>query len=89
MENRMEPLRCVECSAQVLVQKNSWEHTSIQWTAAARRRGPVGQAGAGRDGRPGAPLMACPRLAETITRAAASGVLDVYDDAPVPAPIVQ
>ncbi|MBM7458317.1 hypothetical protein JOE26_000992 [Rhodococcus coprophilus] len=89
MENRMEPLRCVECSAQVLVQKNSWEHTSIQWNADARRRCPQVQDGAGRDGRPGAPLMACSRLAETITRAAASGVLDVYDDAPVPAPIVQ
>ena len=56
MENRMEPLRCAECSAQVLVQKNSWEHTSIQWNADARRRCPQVQDDAGRDGRPGAQL---------------------------------
>lgn len=62
MQNRMEPLRCGECAAQVLVQKNSWEHTSIQWNTDARRRCPVVQDDDGRDGRPGAPWMSCSHL---------------------------
>lgn len=89
MQNRMEPLRCVECSAQVLVQKNSWEHTSIQWDADARRRCPQTQDDAGRNGRPGAPRLSCSRLEETITRAATTGVIEVFDDTPVPAPVTQ
>ncbi|MFZ3394873.1 hypothetical protein TVH25_16575, partial [Rhodococcus sp. 7Tela_A2] len=61
----MEPLRCAECSAQVLVQKNSWEHTSIQWNADARRRCPQVQDDAGRDGRPRAPPRGGPPPAAT------------------------
>lgn len=32
----MQPLQCAECKAQVLVQKNSWEHTTVQWSDQAR-----------------------------------------------------
>ncbi|MDJ0399314.1 hypothetical protein HNC20_10600 [Rhodococcus rhodochrous] len=88
MENRMEPLRCGECAAQVLVRKNSWEHTSIQWNTDARRRCRIEQDG-GREGRPGAPRMSCSYLDETISRAATSGVIEVFDDTPICAPIVQ
>ena len=89
MQNRMEPLRCGECAAQVLVQKNSWEHTSIQWNADARRRCPVVRDDDGRDGRPGAPRMSCSHLDTAIAEAATSGVIEVFDDAPIRAPIVQ
>ncbi|GAA4474617.1 hypothetical protein GCM10023094_10540 [Rhodococcus olei] len=30
----MEPVDCARCGAGVLVEKNSWEHTSVQWDTA-------------------------------------------------------
>jgi hypothetical protein len=90
----MQPLRCSDCMAQVLVKKNSWEHTEVQWNQQARqqchefRERELG-AGADTPRRPGAPAPTCPSMVATITRAAAEGLIDVVDDAPVPAPIFQ
>ncbi|QNG17932.1 hypothetical protein G4H71_04565 [Rhodococcus triatomae] len=85
----MQPLQCTECGALVGVEKFSWEHTSVQWNAAARARCQVLGAGdPGRDGRPGAPRRACPALSDSVTAAAESGAVPVHDDRPVPTPIV-
>ncbi len=85
----MQPLRCNDCMAQVLVKKNSWEHTEVQWDQRSRQQcrefgGRGGDVPA--SGCTGADL---PSMLATITRAAADGLIDVLDDAPVPAPIVQ
>lgn len=85
----MQPLRCSECRAQVLVQKNSWEHTSVQWNSDARRQCSAFGDNADGAGRPGAPRPTCPSLLATITSAAAQGLIDVLDDAPVPSPSIQ
>lgn len=89
----MQPVRCSDCMAQVLVKKNSWEHTEIQWDQQARQQchRSRSESGAGTDTsrRPGAPRPTCPSMVAAITRAAAEGLIDVVDDAPVPAPIVQ
>jgi len=85
----MQPLRCSECQAQVLVRKNSWEHTEVQWNAQARSRCRElgGAAGSGR--RPGAPVLTCSALEAGVARAATEGLIDVLDDAPIPGPILQ
>jgi hypothetical protein len=75
--------------AQVLVKKNSWEHTEVQWDQRSRQQCREFGAGAATSRRPGAPVPTCPSMLATITRAAADGLIDVLDDAPVPAPIVQ
>ncbi|EME66899.1 hypothetical protein ACXN1G_21145 [Rhodococcus ruber] len=85
----MQPLQCTECGARVLVAKNSWEHTSVQWNEEARSRCPEMREQGGQDCRPGAPRRGCAKLAETITWAATEGRLTVLDDTPVPGPIVQ
>ena len=82
----MQPLQCTECGASVLVQKNSWEHTSVQWDDAARARcHEIGSAG---PGRPGAPRKGCSALTASITRAAEADVVPVRDPDPVPTPVV-
>jgi hypothetical protein len=82
----MQPLQCTECGARVLVQKNSWEHTSIQWDDAARATcREIDSAG---PGRPGAPRTGCAALTATITRAAEAGAVPVRDHDPVPTPVV-
>lgn len=87
----MQPLRCSECRAQVLVRKNSWEHTEVQWNAQARSLcHEFGSASASASGRrPGAPVLSCSAMEADLTRAAAEGLIDVLDDAPIPGPILQ
>jgi hypothetical protein len=80
----MQPLQCTECAAQVLVQKNSWEHTSVQWNPAARsacRDFSGEQSGAAR--RSGAPRERCRFLTEAIEAAARAGTVAVLDPTPV------
>ncbi|RZK96401.1 MAG: hypothetical protein EOP30_00310 [Rhodococcus sp. (in: high G+C Gram-positive bacteria)] len=82
----MQPLQCTECGARVLVQKNSWEHTSVQWDDAARATcREIGDTGGGR---PGAPRKGCAALTASIARAAEAGVVPVRDPDPVPTPLV-
>lgn len=82
----MQPLQCAECGARVLVQKNSWEHTSVQWDDLARGR--CHQIAGSGDGRPGSPRKGCDALTTSIVRAAERGDITVRDPDPVPAPIV-
>ncbi|KAF0959986.1 MULTISPECIES: hypothetical protein [unclassified Rhodococcus (in: high G+C Gram-positive bacteria)] len=82
----MQPLQCTECGARVLVQKNSWEHTSIQWDDAARSR--CREIGGTGPGRPGAPREGCAALTASIARAAQAGAVPVRDPDPVPTPVV-
>ncbi len=35
-QTRMQPVRCTECLAKVLVRKSAWAQTSVKWTAQAR-----------------------------------------------------
>ncbi|MEN0137185.1 MAG: hypothetical protein AAGC80_18695 [Rhodococcus sp. (in: high G+C Gram-positive bacteria)] len=82
----MQPLQCTECGARVLVQKNSWEHTSVQWDDTARANcREIGTIG---DGRPGAPRRGCAALTASILRAAQAGAVPVRDPDPVPTPVV-
>ncbi|ORI26132.1 hypothetical protein [Rhodococcus sp. 1168] len=84
----MQPLQCSECSARVLVAKNSWEHTSIQWDAAARELCHEIDSDAPVDGRLGAPNRGCHALKKNIVEAALRGDVVVTDSDPVPTPIV-
>lgn len=69
----------------MLVQKNSWEHTSVQWDDTARQQCPEVAATDG--GRPGTPRKGCAALRASILAAAERGVIEVRDDEPVPTPI--
>ncbi|MEV5647346.1 hypothetical protein AB0L57_03755 [Nocardia sp. NPDC052254] len=80
----MQPLQCAECRAEVLVRKNSWEHTSVQWNAEARAAcRELSNARSGNPDRPGLPLPRCGKLTETIETAARDGRLEIADPAPV------
>ena len=77
----MQPLQCTECGAAVLVQKNSWEHTSVQWNDDARAA--CRELAGGAAHRVGAPLERCQTLTDVIENAARSGSIPVADDTPV------
>lgn len=87
----MQPLQCAECKARVLVQKNSWEHTTVQWSDQARAQcleiADEREFGR-REGRPGAPRKECGALIASIVNAATAGELEILNDEPVPQPIV-
>lgn len=68
------------------VQKHSWEHTAIQWTEAAQDTCQEIHDWAGREGRPGAPVMRCESLGATIRKAALDGRLTITNEDPVPTP---
>ena len=69
LEHGLCELACLHCAGRVLVKKNSWAHTSIEWTADA-----VGRCDAfdPRDG--------CARLHRSIEHAITAGRLQVPDD---------
>ncbi|CAM3155860.1 hypothetical protein [Tsukamurella hominis] len=66
------PLNCGTCGVAVQVRKNSREHTSIQWCGSARECAVFATDGAG-----SALRATCPRLMESITRAAKLGEVPV------------
>jgi hypothetical protein len=71
------PVVCAACGIEALVKKNSRKHTSVQWT-------PAGVAGcpeitAARAADPGALVLGCARLAESIADAVRTGALVVPD----------
>ena len=70
---RLVEVACLDCLAKVGVQKNSEHHTSIQWSAEARRQCPeLNRRGGGRDVFP-----ACPRLVASIESAAREGQIPI------------
>ncbi|PXW30360.1 UNVERIFIED_CONTAM: hypothetical protein DES50_108170 [Williamsia faeni] len=80
----MQPLQCTECGAKVLVEKNSWEHTSVQWNPAARtacREFSGENNGAAR--RAGAPRERCRTLTDEIEVAARLGSVTVLYPEPI------
>lgn len=72
----MVPHDCDSCGTRVLVKKNSPKHTSIQWTTDAVSSCPVFAEQAAASGST-ARVETCPRLAESIRSAVASGELEV------------
>jgi hypothetical protein len=66
LEYGLRELDCLHCAGRVLVKKNSWAHTSIEWTADAVHRCDAFSAHAG-----------CPQLHRSIEQAIASGQLRV------------
>ncbi|BDD84428.1 hypothetical protein TPB0596_41910 [Tsukamurella pulmonis] len=73
------PLNCGTCGVAVQVRKNSREQTSIQWCGSARECAVFAADGAG-----SALRATCPRLMESITRAAKLGEVPVPTDAAAP-----
>lgn len=82
----MQPLECEACGACVQVLKHSWEHTAIQWDEAAQHACREIHGWAGREGRPGAPVMRCEALSATIQKAATLGRIHITNEDPVPTP---
>ena len=76
LESGMQPLRCAACRTEVLVRKNSYAHTSIQWSADAATSCPE-FAGAAQGRRVG---DSCPRLRQTIEHAVLEGIVTVDAD---------
>ncbi|MDH6677058.1 hypothetical protein M2284_001256 [Rhodococcus sp. LBL1] len=72
----MEPVECDRCGCRVLVTKNSWQHTTVQWTAEARAA--CRELGEGTD--PAARARSCQAMQESIARAAVEGRITVLDD---------
>jgi hypothetical protein len=75
----LRPHRCRDCGTCVLVKKNSWQHTSIQWTTDAAKSCPVFADHAAAGGNT-ALRSTCERLTESIAEAARSGDLEVAGD---------
>lgn len=74
----MRPVRCAACGNQVLCEKFSPAHTSVQWTAdaavaCAEFRDRVGQ------GATSARIRTCRALRSSIERAVTDGTLEVDD----------
>ena len=75
----MHPVGCERCGVRVLVEKNSWEHTSVQWSTAQSetacaeyRDDPTLTLRGARVGR-------CSALRESIVAAAVDGSIPVPD----------
>ena len=76
-EARLTEVACLDCLARVGVKKNSEQHTSVQWTAAAQTACPElvrRRATAERDRTVHA---GCPRLAASIEAAVADGRIQI------------
>ncbi|MCA1005290.1 hypothetical protein LCL87_06155 [Rhodococcus hoagii] len=72
----MDPVECDRCGCRVLVAKNSWQHTSVQWTAEARAACQALDGAAD----PVSRARSCPAMQESIARAAVEGRIGVLDD---------
>ncbi|MFE7358966.1 hypothetical protein ACFU8Q_39255 [Streptomyces sp. NPDC057543] len=74
----MQPVECVTCGNQVLCEKFSMAHTSVQWTAdaavvCAEFRGRAAEGGTT------ARIRTCRALRDSIDRAVEGGMLEVVD----------
>lgn len=76
--DEMSPVECRTCGTCVLVRKNSFQHTSIQWTSDPADSCPhyaEASSIASRTARP-----TCPRLKASIEHAVLEGLLHVPDE---------
>lgn len=75
----MRDVECTRCGVRVLVEKNSWEHTSVQWST----RRPDTVCDEYRDDPSltlrGARVGRCSALRESIATAAVAGLVPVAD----------
>lgn len=70
------PLACGRCGAEVLVEKFSWEHTSVEWQSGARQRCEEITSAADRQGHP-ARVATCPAMDQSIRDAVRTGDVPV------------
>ena len=74
--SNLQEVPCMDCSARVLVRKNSEHHTSIQWTQEAVQDCPTFAKMDREDG--GRPVHAgCPRMNKSIEEAVREGAVSV------------
>ena len=71
-----QPVTCQRCGTEVLVEKYSWQHTNIQWTAPSAEVCPEVRAKVAR-GLPASRAPHCPHLREAVHQAAVSGLVEV------------
>lgn len=71
----LQEVQCRACGTCVLVRKNSFKHTSIQWQDDPASTCPEFE---GSDGRTGS-SQTCPRLLSSIDHAVLEGILEVRD----------
>ncbi len=75
LEQGLQEVACRACGTCVLVRKNSYQHTSIQWQSDPAATCPEFAGSRGRTGT----SRTCPRLSASIEHAVLEGVLEVRD----------
>ncbi|RVW00608.1 hypothetical protein [Rhodococcus xishaensis] len=71
----LQEVQCRSCGTCVLVRKNSYRHTSIQWQADPAEVCPEFADSGGRTGS----RQTCPRLLDSIEHAVLEGIIEVRD----------
>ncbi|QBJ97113.1 hypothetical protein ERC79_15020 [Rhodococcus sp. ABRD24] len=79
LDSGLHPIECRTCGTHVLVRKNSFKHTSVQWTSDPAESCPTFKAAVAA-GHITALQDGCPRLRDSINHAVMEGFLDVPDD---------
>lgn len=77
VEAGLSAVTCGSCGVEALVKKNSHQHTSVQWSAAAVAGCP--EITAQRSADPNALVLGCPRMKASIEDAVQAGWLVVPD----------
>lgn len=72
LDSRLAPVECRSCGTCVLVRKNSFKQTSVQWTSQPTETCPVF-----RDSGTSATQDSCPRMQDSIEHAVLEGILTV------------
>ena len=72
LDSRLAPVECRSCGTCVLVRKNSFKQTSVQWTSRPTETCPVF-----RDSGASATQDSCPRLQNSIEHAVLEGIVQV------------
>jgi hypothetical protein len=75
LEDGLHEVQCHACGTCVLVRKNSYNHTSIQWQGDPAQVCPEFAAAGGRTGS----RQTCPRLMSSINHAVMEGIIEVRD----------
>ncbi|SDH30727.1 hypothetical protein SAMN05444695_101814 [Rhodococcus triatomae] len=75
LEEGLQDVQCRACGTCVLVRKNSFRHTSIQWQGDPQQMCPEFTDAGGRAGS----RQTCPRLLNSINHAVMEGIIEVRD----------